>query len=598
MDSSIFTNSRPLQREARKTATVEIVDRVAAAKRGEKKTKPRKMTTITAHATARYVPDDVGKSNSLRRYFPVEQESTAEETRSTEKKSSKAKRNKNDKSSKTAAAPEHMVLSPEAAFKRFDDQDLLFGTWSQLERDESPTLVRETQMALHASESIMTADKEPFPSQGGVSASSTSSTVSRFTSSRNLWSVAARDSDGSLVQAEVLDMVDSPDLRDSLSNVSQSAPKQVDEEKKKERQEYVWVEIDDTPKSHSKNAKGSSQRSSFPPTRETPSPSTQSVDQADHQPAQSGGGSTIPPEMPRYNGFTDAELAKQIAAYGFKPVKGRDKMIELLQKCWESKHLRAGKHTGSTTTGSRPQSSASSKSIHQPDITENRAEAVKPSKQPTQKSRTKSQSKTGSHLVDEKNQSLRKQRGGGRKKSALKQHTDEKAKSGKQPEHSSSRFHHVEEIEDSEDELIPSPSRLQQNRYSSRSTTPLPLTLSEAPRPTTSSTTSSKVQESISISTRTSSADSATANFLPDLATQITKAIRAQPRMQSVNGRKRPTWHEKILMYDPIVLEDLAAWLNTEGLGLVGEDREVSAGFVRQWCESRGICCCWKKNDR
>lgn len=69
------------------------------------------------------------------------------------------------------------------------------------------------------------------------------------------------------------------------------------------------------------------------------------------------------------------------------------------------------------------------------------------------------------------------------------------------------------------------------------------------------------------------------------------KAVRAQPRMSSFASG--PSWHEKILMYDPIVLEDFAAWLNTEGLGLVSEDREVGVGFLRQWCESKGVCCCF-----
>jgi hypothetical protein len=49
-------------------------------------------------------------------------------------------------------------------------------------------------------------------------------------------------------------------------------------------------------------------------------------------------------------------------------------------------------------------------------------------------------------------------------------------------------------------------------------------------------------------------------------------------------------------MYDPIILEDFTAWLNVEGLGLVGEDREVGTAHVREWCESKGVCCCWKKN--
>ena len=47
-------------------------------------------------------------------------------------------------------------------------------------------------------------------------------------------------------------------------------------------------------------------------------------------------------------------------------------------------------------------------------------------------------------------------------------------------------------------------------------------------------------------------------------------------------------------MYDPIVLEDLTAWLNTEGLQSIGEDDEVGALDVREWCESQGVCCLWK----
>jgi len=78
---------------------------------------------------------------------------------------------------------------------------------------------------------------------------------------------------------------------------------------------------------------------------------------------------------------------------------------------------------------------------------------------------------------------------------------------------------------------------------------------------------------------------------LPEIQLQITRAITSYVPAPGRDHLRNPTWHEKILMYDPIVLEDLAAWLNTEGLGLVGEDREVSALEVRSWCESKGVCC-------
>ena len=88
---------------------------------------------------------------------------------------------------------------------------------------------------------------------------------------------------------------------------------------------------------------------------------------------------------------------------------------------------------------------------------------------------------------------------------------------------------------------------------------------------------------------------------LPDINSQITDAITKYVASPTRNHQRDPTWHEKILMYDPIVLEDLATWLNTEGLGLIGEDREVSAFEVRSWCEMKGVCCCsvgggWRGN--
>ena len=81
------------------------------------------------------------------------------------------------------------------------------------------------------------------------------------------------------------------------------------------------------------------------------------------------------------------------------------------------------------------------------------------------------------------------------------------------------------------------------------------------------------------------------------LEEQIHAAILRQSTDAANSTRdhvRDPTWHEKILMYDPIILEDLTAWLNTEGLNKVNEDREVSTLNVRAWCESKGVCCLWK----
>ncbi|KAI5305341.1 CSN-associated deubiquitinating enzyme Ubp12 [Ascosphaera pollenicola] len=76
-----------------------------------------------------------------------------------------------------------------------------------------------------------------------------------------------------------------------------------------------------------------------------------------------------------------------------------------------------------------------------------------------------------------------------------------------------------------------------------------------------------------------------------DIAARLVRAIQSQPRPSGFSSAKQLTWHEKILLYDPISIDDLTLWLNTGGLDRVGEDREVSSDFVRDWCETRGICC-------
>ncbi|KIH93200.1 hypothetical protein SPBR_02340 [Sporothrix brasiliensis 5110] len=58
-----------------------------------------------------------------------------------------------------------------------------------------------------------------------------------------------------------------------------------------------------------------------------------------------------------------------------------------------------------------------------------------------------------------------------------------------------------------------------------------------------------------------------------------------------------PSWHEKILMYDTIILETFTAWLNNGPLraaGYAGVD--VTPLDVKKWCESKSVCCTWRKN--
>jgi len=106
---------------------------------------------------------------------------------------------------------------------------------------------------------------------------------------------------------------------------------------------------------------------------------------------------------------------------------------------------------------------------------------------------------------------------------------------------------------------------------------------------------------------------------------QITRTITSAPSAgRDTDLTAPPSWHEKILLYDPIVLEDLTAWLNAQGLrtelerlkpkvktrGRKKKDAppevdeweivrdELKAWMVQKWCEENSVCCLWREGLR
>ncbi|KAF2143991.1 uncharacterized protein K452DRAFT_285195 [Aplosporella prunicola CBS 121167] len=130
---------------------------------------------------------------------------------------------------------------------------------------------------------------------------------------------------------------------------------------------------------------------------------------------------------------------------------------------------------------------------------------------------------------------------------------------------------HIDEIEDSEDPMTPSPPR---RRKRSASPPRQTLTLSQAAQddtaksatdPLRTATTLDSAGETTKAAAKTK--DAATRQHTPEvlaaLFPQITQAIKEEPRSQN-HGKL--SWHEHILLYDPIVLEDLQEWLHAKGL--------------------------------
>ncbi|PLB34342.1 protein slx4 [Aspergillus candidus] len=524
----------------------------------KRKTRPKKITTLTGRVTALYnnsVTDSVTESTDSASQATLDSGEGAVAT-----KQNRAKSKRKGKANSQPQEPQFIVLSPEAAAKTIEDQDLVFGTCSQLEREESPQTLREMQAAIHESERSMATDLSQESRPGSLF-----NRMTRFNNTKSLWSIAARDSEGSLVQAEVLDMVDMPAISkiERESNEDKCPEKNSDEHTNDNSKQHAVIDLETARQVQA--------------TKVTSSPASTTMPFQEPQFSQDKPQQTPqPPEpnlpMPQFNAFTDAELSKQITTYGFKPLKSRKKMLELLQKCWESK-----RGPRSNAEDKQPNPPASQSSSSQQQAPKKRQRKTNTTKKTSATTKAKTQPRTSAKPATTNAQSQASDPKDNSQPLNMRATTPE-------PVPPRRSFIDVEEIEDSEDEVIPSPHRLQ-NQYTTNATenkqqqslpiSPLPTSPSKAH--TVSSTQNNKTEAAP-----------------PELSSQITAAVRAQTRILGHN--RRLTWHEKILMYDPLILEDFTAWLNTEGLGLVNEDREVGAGFVRTWCESKGICCCYRRS--
>ncbi|CAI7604055.1 unnamed protein product [Penicillium bialowiezense] len=566
------------------------------------KSKPKKFSTLTARMTAQYTINDEDESDA-----PDE---GTREIRTTKSRRSKAK--------EAVEESRYTILSPEAAVEFVNDQDLVFGTCSQLEREDSPQTLREMQQAIHASETLSYSeglrDLIKSPATNSMQGQSNRS-VSKLTGTRNLWCVASRNTDGSLVQPKAQNVIDLTERVESPQNNAENVDKALHKSLPDDWFELSFADLD-SPSEKRTRPSNISEQSSAPTEQVQVSLSSQTLvpesalnvkpksAKSAKSAKKAGPAPTLAnehrpvthqvPSMPQYSGFTDAELSKQVATFGFKSVRGRKKMIELLQQCWESKHAaNTTSDTGCINQTEREQSS-----------TLQTLETSKSTSGSSQKSNTTTVP------VATPLEPLTRTTTTTSESWSNTQKTPQRQVEDKQNTVKSTSYIDIEEIQDSEEEITPSPSRVQKHHSDSMSRTKtgkgVPersldiLTKAPPPSPTKRKVVSSKTsitKKSSSASMKASRTVKSSENVcLADISSQITNAVRIQPRSSSLGSRIRPTWHEKILMYDPIVLEDFTAWLNTEGFGLVGEDCEVGTASVREWCESKGICCCWKKN--
>ncbi|KAI1068520.1 hypothetical protein LB507_004453 [Fusarium sp. FIESC RH6] len=623
-DSSFLKKRKRIELLATKGADSSVAEpEKSPTKKPPKKKKPR---TITELATAAYrVPSqpDPEPSASILDHFSTTKNDTgsAADAQPDNAKGKAKPRRKTTKATKKKVPPKPILLSPSAALAQVANQDFLFGTSSQLAREEYPTVLRDLQAALRQSNQNDDIDfAMPIHSDG----------IEPQQQRTNLWNAAARDAEGDLFDVEVINLIedttlpqeDGADANPFGYNMGADQSVITIEESRVLSDPDHSVELPETAALPGERAMSASEGDSpyFSDSDISVStnigPSVPGQDKITDENLTGGVEETEklpepPPQVPRpnYEGFTDLRLAREIKKFGFKPIKRRSAMISLLDQCWQSKARlgQASFHTTAHTPAKSPSAKSktaksktpktakpktSPKTTRSPKKTTKSTQRKSPSasepqepppsaQPPTTPKRRPGRSPKDSldSLSDTASPS---KRGPGRpRKDSLdsspgtpsppKRKSASPSKRSTSPRRGKASQKSVIEIPDSEDDAS--------NFASSPQTNLEPTFSSEVPLDM--SLVTSQDIESDDLTATPTDAEAA-------LFEHITNAVKSAPRTANP---QEPSWNEKILLYEPLVLEDLAMWLNTGELSRVGFDGEVNPADVKKWCESKSVCC-------
>ncbi|KAK5992575.1 Structure-specific endonuclease subunit SLX4 [Cladobotryum mycophilum] len=569
------------------------------------KKKPR---TITELATAAYRSESPLESTSTTASKEMPQTETLDENNKGKKTKAKPrKRASKNAKKKPSPPPKPILLPPAEALKEVANQNFLFGTSSQLAVENSPTFLRDLQLAMRNSNQLDVIDLETPLS---------SDPIEPLERRSKLWGAGARDADGELFDLEVTTIANMPSQKIS------APPKDDDPFGYFQQEEKLAISdsdhfkpnspqgddpfidtldelpsfglglkeavIDDAPFSDDQLSTGSPiRRIVRPPPANQPekqsSANAESPKQHDliftdenedeHQPSR-----------PSYDLYTDAQLTKEVTSYGFKAVKSRKAKIALLEQCWQSKsrpsHPSIGQIAAVSTIAGQvagnqaPVTPEGKKARGRPrknSISASEPQEPPPSAQPPEPARPRGRPKKDPAA------STKARKGTAVKKTKKFPTGQEDAPTTPKRKPKATTSQVFIEIPDSasdgESDLSGTPQSSPEPTFSPPPPVDLSLSLDDDTDPSLSLDTS---EQSV-------------------LFAYITKAVTTAPR---TTNPANPSWHEKILLYDPIILEDLTSWLNCGQLTRVGCDSEVNTGELKKWCESKSICCLWKVNLR
>lgn len=602
----------------------------------------KKPQTITDLATKAYrpPPEEILEPPQLYDFF-APQKSAAEQDTSVEmvkpKKPRKPRAKKTDtdggpgpsKAAKSAPAKKAKaktneaayvakLYSPEAARTAEQGQAFLFGTSSQLAAEESPTFIREMQIALRESEYGCGSEAltgSYTNSRTKVPSALDGTNLSVGQGDRDLWCTAARDEDGDTLEyhrmrpeRQVAAAVDPAACFAPESAVpvgDPGAPETINDRSPSPqagREDRELVDLCGT----------------------SPAAPTADVSVPQHESPLSPGPLTDPPGQAAAEHATaaahppsdDSWMLLRSDSPAGHPIERQQELLPTLSPRRPISLPRAATSPGLLRTALRDLDANVGIAARTSPVKENgvgqRTYATKsaPEEPKRRRERPRKDSNTSAATIKSP-----KRRGRPPKSTPARVAShplpSKLATSASQPT-TASEFVNIDEISDSESPTTPSPPR---RRATSSPPAIQPLDFTAIASPSTNAKVSTT-----GISTL-KPGDTNWPSIQNKLFPQITAVVRSTPPSDDMN---QPTWHEKILIYDPIVLEDFTAWLNGQGLRVemqrlkpkpkakgrkkkdeVSEEpehetvsEELKPWMVQKWCEERSICCLWKEGLR
>jgi hypothetical protein len=487
------------------------------------------------------------------------------------------------------------LLSPASALMRMNRQDILFGTSSQLALEESPTMIRQLQYAIKESEQDVgsyssLAPPPRFKMQGN----------------RELWAVSARDDEGGILQLMEDMRVPEPDRTQDFPLLMDGAGDERDEPPEgRNEQPDAFMDINDIHPDPPSAIFISSDlptpprppaRASMTKPSEVGSPMKgvvfEDIDDYQHSPPSKQNEAEFedidnyqePPPSNQNANSQNSNSFVDIEEFDFLPSAQMQASPAMKFRPPTSTNVMDG---SPKKRGRPPKSQSAIPSVGKPST---------PVLKPIPANRKLE--KKAKDLVKERKPST--------------------------PPRGSVRFIDIEEILDSEDEALEAFSPTPPRMCNLPNIVPLPLislSPTRSPKPAKAKTKPPPSNPAIH---KIPKSHLEWTNIKPQIYAKVSAHIRS---LRPTTDPTKPTWHEKILMYTPVVLEDFTLYLNTVPVpairvfkkatlkqvkvynaGLKGQgepvvsvtdaedevlavEKELESAMVQGWCESLSICC-------